>query len=152
MNTSHDHRPQGHTNDMPVVDPYTRSHVGPEGGSGSISEWHIVSLSSSMLNFSFLGQTPSNPRGVHIGDRNSARMGQQVAPALQQSYSSGGSASGGEWNASHQPLHVRSGNAVSPHNVQEQDHYVHGAQGNYRYLPCRRVPAMILNNPSSNSC
>ena len=110
-----------------------------------------VSLSNSMLNSSFLGHTPPNPR-VHIDDRNAPRMGQQGAPALQQSHSSRGSASSREWNASHQPSHVpRSGNAASLHNVQEQHHYVHGVQGNYRYLPCRRVPALILNNSSANS-
>ena len=97
----------------------------------------------------FLGQTPSNQREVHTGERNAARMGQHVAPALQQSYTS---APGHEWNANLQPSHARSGNAVSPHNVQEQRHYVRGALGNYRYLPCRHVPALIFNNSSSTSC
>jgi hypothetical protein len=150
VNTSHGYQPQGYINNTPVIDPYTRSPVG-DGGSGSISE-HRVSLSNSMLNSSFLVQTPQNQRGTHVGDRNAARMGQQVAPALQQSHSSRVSTSGREWNASHQPSHVRSGNAASLHNVQEQYHYVQGVQGNYHYLPCRRVPALILNNSSSTSC
>jgi hypothetical protein len=151
VNTSHDHQQQGYTNNMPVVDAYIHSPPGPEGGSGSISE-HRVSLLNSMLNSRFLGRTPPSPREVHIGDGSAARMGQQVAPALQQSHSSRSSTSGHEWNSSHQPSRVRSGNAVSLHNVQEQHHYVRGALGSYRYLPCRRVPALILNNSSSISC
>ncbi|KAI0268481.1 hypothetical protein BGY98DRAFT_337445 [Russula aff. rugulosa BPL654] len=116
-NTSHDYQPQGYTNNTQVVDPYTHSPVGHEGGSGSITR-----------------QTPPNPP-VHA-----ARMGQHVAPTLQQSHSSRGSASGREWNAqaSHQPSHgVRSGNPVQLHNVQEQHHYVHGglAQASARDIP-----------------
>lgn len=114
---------------MPVVDAYIHSPAGPEGASGSISE-HRVSLSNSMLNSSFLGRTPPSPREVQSGDRSAARMGQQVAPALQQSHSSRSSTSGHEWTSSHQPSRVRSGNAVSLHNVQEQHHYVRGALGN----------------------
>lgn len=152
MNTSHDYQPQGYTSSTPVVDPYTRSPVGTEGGSGSISEQRVF-LSNSMPDSSFLGQTPPHPQ-VHIGDQNAARIAQHVAPTLQQSHSSRGSASGREWEApaSHQPSHVRSGNAVPLHNIQEQHHYVHGVPGNYRYLPCLRIPALILNNSSSTSC
>jgi len=148
VNTSHDPQAQGYTNDMsvPVAGPYTHSPVGPEGGSGSIRE-HSVFLLNSMLNSSFLGQTPSNAREAHM-------MGQQAPPALQHSYSSrlGGSASGRERGASYQPSQIRPGNAVSPHNVQEQHHYVHRTPGKYRYLPCRRVPALILNISSSTAC
>ena len=144
-------QPHGHTNNPSVVVPHTRPPAAPEGGSGSISE-HKVSLSNSMLNSSFLGQTPLNPREVHINDRNAARMEQQVAPALQQSYSSQDSASGHEWSTSHRPSHVGSGNVVPHHNVQEQHHYVRREQGDHRYFPCHRVPALILNNTSSTSC
>ena len=137
-----------------MVNQYTRS---PDGDVGSGSESAIseyrVSLSNSMLNSSFLGQTPQNP-GTHIGDRNAARAGQQVAPALQQSHSSRGNTSGSEWsgNVGHQPSHVRSGNVAPVYNVQEQRHYGQGLQGDYHHLPCRRVPALIHNSSSSASC
>jgi hypothetical protein len=142
-------QPHGHTNNLPVIVPHTRPPAVPEGGSGSISE-HKVSLLNSMLDSSSLGQNPLNPRDIN--DRNAARMEQQVAPALQQSYSSQGGASGQEWNASHRPSHVGSGNTVPHHNVQEQHHYVRGEQGDHRYFPCHRVPALMLNNTSSTSC
>lgn len=159
MNTSHNYQPQGYTlanNNTPVDDPlaYTRSPgptapVGHDGGPGSISE-HWVSLSNSMIDSCFLGQTPQNAR-VNIGGQNAATTGQQVAPTLQQSLPSRGSVPGREWNASHQPSQVRSGNAASLHNISEQHHYVHGVLGNYRALPCRRVPALMFNNSSSTS-
>ncbi|KAF8492539.1 hypothetical protein F5888DRAFT_889001 [Russula emetica] len=116
---------------MPVVDPYPRSPVGPEGGSGSIR------------------QTPPNQQGVHIGDRNAPRMpvGQQFAPTLQQSHSSRGSASGRERNAGHQPSHVRSGN------VQEQHHYVHGALVTQGQPPARDMPGSSgFSRSSNNKC
>ena len=146
-----------------TLSPMTDIQIGPQSqrsplaaqnadlSSRSISE-HNVSLSNSMLNSSFLGQTPLNPREVHINDRNAARMGQQVAPALQQSYSSQGRVLGHEWNTSHRPSHVGSGNAVPHHNVQEQYQYVRGEQGDHRYFPCHRVPVLMLNNTSSTSC
>lgn len=131
---------------MPVVDTYTRSPAGREGGSELISE-RRVSLSNSMLNSNFLGQTPSNLRDVDNGDRNAARMVQQVVPTLQPGYPyRGNAASGshGDWNpqAGYQPPP-----AVPLRNVQDQHRYVHGSgHGNYHYLLCRRVPSLIVPN------
>jgi len=130
VSTSQDHQQQGYTNNNPTVDPYARSSAVPEGGSGSI------------------GQTLPNPPEVPTGDRTSARMGRQVAPALQQSYSSRGNASGHEWDATRQPSHVRSGNAVSLPNVQEQHQYAGGA---LIQPPARDPPGSSGFSRSSNN-